>query len=108
MLAEAAVVGAVSSLIGVGLGVLAAIGIEALLRGFGITLPSGTLVFETRTVVVCLLVGIGVTVVSAVGPARRAVRIPPVAALREGQSESDVSRGAASWWAARWPSSAPS
>ena len=91
VLAEAAVVGAVSSLIGVGLGVLAAIGIEALLRGFGITLPSGTLVFETRTVVVCLLVGIGVTVVSAVGPARRAVRIPPVAALREGQSESDVS-----------------
>ena len=91
VLAEAAIVGAVSSLIGVGLGVLAAIGIEALLRGFGITLPSGTLVFETRTVVVCLLVGIGVTVVAAVGPARRAVRIPPVAALREGQSEGDVS-----------------
>ena len=53
VLAEAAIVGAVSSLIGVGLGVLAAIGIEALLRGFGITLPSGTLVFEARTVVVC-------------------------------------------------------
>ena len=43
VLAEAAIVGAVSSLIGVGLGVLAAIGIETLLRGFGITLPSGTL-----------------------------------------------------------------
>jgi putative ABC transport system permease protein len=91
VLAEAAIVGAASSLIGVGLGVLAAIGIEALLRGFGTTLPSGTLVFEPRTVVVCLLVGIGVTVVAAVGPARRAVRIQPVEALREGQSETDVS-----------------
>ncbi len=60
-------------------------------RGFGITLPSGTLVFEARTVVVSLVVGIGVTVVAAVGPARRAVRIPPVAALRDGQPESDVS-----------------
>ena len=94
VLAEAAIVGTVSSAIGVGLGVVAAIGIEALLRGFGITLPSGSLVFETRTVVVCLAVGVGVTIISAIGPARRAVRIPPIAALREGQSESDVpSRG---------------
>ncbi len=91
VLAEAAIVGVVSSLIGVGLGVGAAIGIEALLRGFGITLPSGSLAFEPRTVVVSLLVGVGVTVVSAVGPARRAVRISPVAALRDGQTDIDVS-----------------
>jgi putative ABC transport system permease protein len=98
VLAEAAIVGTVSSAIGVGLGVVAAIGIEALLRGFGITLPSGSLVFETRTVVVCLAVGVGVTIISAIGPARRAVRIPPIAALREGQSESDVpSRGRFLW-----------
>ena len=81
VLAEALIVGVVSSLLGLGLGVLAALGLEALLKGFGITLPSGPLVFETRTVIVALLVGVGVTVVSAISPARRAVRIPPVAAL---------------------------
>jgi putative ABC transport system permease protein len=88
---EAAIVGLVSSLIGLGLGVLAAIGLEALLSGFGITLPSGSIVFEARTVIVGLLVGVGVTVVAAVSPARRAVRIPPVAAVSEQQTEQEIS-----------------
>ena len=57
VLAEAALTGLVSSVIGLGLGVLAALGLEALLRGFGITLPSGSLVFEPRTVLVGLAVG---------------------------------------------------
>ncbi len=83
VLIEAAVVGLVASIVGLALGVLAAVGLEALLNGFGFGLPSGGLVFETRTVVVGLIVGIGVTVVSAVSPARRAVRIPPVAALSD-------------------------
>ena len=90
VLAEAAIVGAISSVIGIGLGVLAAFGLKELLSVFGIDLPSGPLVFETRTVLVSLAVGIGVTVVAAVGPARRAVRIPPVAALGQGRAESEV------------------
>ena len=45
VLAEAAIVGLVASLIGLGLGVLAAKGLEALLSGFGVSLPSGSLVF---------------------------------------------------------------
>jgi putative ABC transport system permease protein len=91
VLGEAAVVGLVSSVIGLGLGVLAAIGLEALLSGFGVTLPSGPIVFEPRTVIVCLLVGVGVTVGAAISPARRAVRIPPVAAVSEQQTEADIS-----------------
>ncbi len=91
VLAEAAIVGLVSSLIGIGLGVLSALGLEALLRGFGIDLPSGSLVFEARTVIVALIVGVGVTVVAAISPARRAVRIPPVAAISEQQGDGDVS-----------------
>ncbi len=83
VLIEAAVVGLVASIVGLALGVLAAVGLEVLLNGFGFGLPSGGLVFETRTVIVGLIVGIGVTVVSAVSPARRAVRIPPVAALSD-------------------------
>ena len=91
VLAEAVIVGTVASLVGLGLGVLAAVGLEALLKGFGITLPSGSLVFEGRTIIVALLVGVGVTVVSAVGPARRAVRIPPVAALADYRAEEEES-----------------
>jgi putative ABC transport system permease protein len=90
VLAEAGIVGAVSSVIGIGLGVLAAFGLKELLSAFGIDLPSGPLVFETRTVLVSLAVGIGVTVIASVGPARRAVRIPPVAALSQGQAEPEV------------------
>ena len=90
VLGEAAIVGLVSSVIGLGLGVLAAIGLEMLLSGFGVTLPSGPLVFEARTVIVCLVVGVGMTMVSAISPARRAVRIAPVAAVSERQTEYDV------------------
>ena len=91
VLGEAAIVGLVSSLMGLGLGVLAALGLEALLRGFGITLPTGPPVFEARTVVVALVVGVGVTVVAAISPARRAVRIPAVAAISGPQGSDDVS-----------------
>jgi putative ABC transport system permease protein len=93
VLAEAAIVGLVASVVGLGLGVLAAQGLVALLSGFGVSLPSGSLVFSLRTVVVGLVVGIGVTVISAVSPARRAVRIPPVAALTTQNAESEVSSG---------------
>jgi putative ABC transport system permease protein len=101
VLAEAAIVGFISSVIGLGLGVLAAIGLEALLKGFGITLPSGSLIFSPRTVLVGLAVGVGVTVVSAIGPARNAVRIPPIAALGDQPSGDDASlRRRFSWGAA--------
>ena len=91
VLAEAAIVGLVASLVGLGLGVLAAVGLQALLKGFGITLPSNGLVFQTRTVVAALVVGVGVTVVSAISPARRAVRIPPMAAISDQVAETDQS-----------------
>jgi putative ABC transport system permease protein len=81
VLGEAAFTGLVASLIGLGLGVLAALGLEALLKAFNIVLPSSPLVFEARTPVVAIAVGVGVTVISAILPARRAVRIPAVAAL---------------------------
>jgi putative ABC transport system permease protein len=90
VLAEAAVTGLVSSVIGIGLGVLAAAGLEALLRGFGVTLPPGSLVFEPRTALVGLAVGIGVTVISAIWPARRAVQVAPVAAITDRQDGAEA------------------
>jgi putative ABC transport system permease protein len=91
VLAEAALVGLVSALIGLGLGALAALGLRALVGGFGISLPPGPLVYEPRTALVGLLVGVGVTVVASIGPARNAVRVPPVAALDDRRSGPGVS-----------------
>jgi putative ABC transport system permease protein len=100
VLAEAAIVGFLSSIIGIGVGVLAALGLKALISGFGVTLPSGSLVFAPRTAIVGLIVGTGVTLVSAIGPARNAVRIPPVAALSDRQAEGGGSlRRLVSWGA---------
>jgi putative ABC transport system permease protein len=83
VIGEAALTGLIASLIGIGLGALTALGLVALLRGFGVSLPSAPLVFSARTIIVGLAVGIGVTVISAISPARRAVRIPPIAAITE-------------------------
>jgi putative ABC transport system permease protein len=98
VLAEAGLVGLAASLAGLGLGVVAALGLKALLKAFGITLPSAPLVFEWRTAAVAIGVGVGVTVLAAIPPARRAVRIPPVAALGEATAEPTPGlRGRRAW-----------
>jgi putative ABC transport system permease protein len=83
VLLESVVVAVVASLVGLGLGVLIALGLRALLSGFlGADLPSTGTVLLPRTVIVALLVGLVVTVLSALTPARKATRVPPVAALQ--------------------------
>jgi putative ABC transport system permease protein len=84
VLFEASAIGLVASVIGIGLGFLLAKGLQAVFKGVGIDLPSTGTVFETRTLIVAFLIGIGVTVLAGLVPAMRATRIPPVAALREG------------------------
>jgi putative ABC transport system permease protein len=80
--AEAFVVGLLSSVIGLGLGILVAIGLQGLMRAIGFGLPTSSPVIETRTIIVSLLVGTIITFVSAIAPARRAARVSPMAALR--------------------------
>lgn len=92
VLFEAFLMGLVASLLGLGLGVLTAMGLNALLRAFGVTLPQGALVFSLRTVLASLVVGVGVTMVSAISPARHAIRIPPVLALSSYASPTVSSR----------------
>ncbi len=84
VLFEAAAIGLVASVIGMGLGFLLAKGLQAVFKSVGLDLPSTGTVLETRTLVVALIVGLGVTVFAGLVPALRATRIPPVAALREG------------------------
>lgn len=80
---EALGVGLFSSVVGLGLGILVALGLQALLNGFGIDLPSGGMVIAPRTIVVAVVAGTVVTLVAAISPARRAARVPPVAAMRD-------------------------
>jgi putative ABC transport system permease protein len=81
---ESLVIGLAASLTGLVLGVLLAEGIEALFGSLGVELPTADRVFATRTVVVSLLVGMGITLVAGLFPAIRATRVPPIAAVREG------------------------
>ena len=81
---EALVVGAVASAVGLFLGLLLARGLFWLFDLVGFTLPNTGLVFETRTIVVALSVGILVTLAASLRPAVRATRVPPIAAVREG------------------------
>jgi putative ABC transport system permease protein len=84
VLLEALVIGVVASLIGLGLGVLLAKGLNALFEALDLSLPQTGLVFATRTVVVSLLVGILVTLLAGLFPAIRATRVPPISVVREG------------------------
>jgi putative ABC transport system permease protein len=83
---EALVIGLIASAVGVGVGVALAVGLRALLAVLGIDFPQGSLTLLPRTVVVAMVVGTTVTVLSAILPARKASKIPPVAALRELES----------------------
>ena len=83
VLLEAVVVGGIASAIGLGAGVGVAIGLQALFGAFGAGLPSATPILELRTVIAAFLVGILVTAAAALLPARRAAKVPPIAAMRD-------------------------
>jgi putative ABC transport system permease protein len=84
VLVEAFVVGLLASIVGLFLGLALAKGLNSLLVSFGIDLPQASTVFATRTIVVSLLVGVGITMLAALRPALRSTRVPPIAAVREG------------------------
>ena len=80
---EAFVVGLGASIIGVGAGIVLAIGLNALMQKIGFSGPDTPLVIPPMAVVVSIVVGTLITLVSAVFPARRAATVPPVAAMRD-------------------------
>ena len=82
VLTEALVVGVVATVVGLGLGVLGAIGIRELLQaGPGGGPPDGPLPIRLRTVIWAVSLGVGFTVLASLLPALKAARIPPIAAL---------------------------
>ena len=81
---EGLMMGLFASIVGLGLGVGLAKGIDALFAALGVDMPEAETVFALRTVVVSLLLGTIITVVSSVVPAIRATRVPAISAVREG------------------------
>jgi putative ABC transport system permease protein len=80
---EAFVLGVLGATIGLGLGVLLAMGIRALFANFGLDLSGQPLIFAPRTFIASYSVGILVTMAAAWLPARRTGRIAPVQAMRD-------------------------
>jgi putative ABC transport system permease protein len=81
VMTEAVAIGLLGATLGIGGGFLMAKLLNALFKAIGLDLPTTSLVMETRTIVVCLLVGTVVTLVSSLVPALRSTRVPPIAAL---------------------------
>lgn len=91
VLVEAGVVGVLSSVIGMISGSLIARLLLKVMEGAGFGAGGAKLVLAPRSFIVAALVGVGVTVVSAVNPAWRATTVPPVAAMRDGYTLGSVS-----------------
>src|SRR6478609_6635982 len=91
VLLEALLVGLVGSTVGLLLGAVLALGLTALMGAIGLDLGGVGLVFGWQTAVVAFGVGVPVTLLAAYLPARRAARVPPVAAMRDDASIPETS-----------------
>ncbi|HZI90559.1 MAG TPA: FtsX-like permease family protein [Thermoleophilaceae bacterium] len=81
---EALVIGLIASVLGLLAGIGFAPAINALFQALEVDLPNEGTVIATRTIVVALVIGVGLTVLASLIPALRITRVPPVAGLREG------------------------
>ncbi len=83
VLLEAGIIGLFSGLVGFVVGVgLATVAFSAL-RSFGVDLPGADLIVEPSYALITVSVGLFITAIAAIGPAVRATRVPPIAALRD-------------------------
>ncbi len=80
---EAFVVGITAATVGLVAGIGLAGLLQTVLDAAGISIPSSGIVVNPRTVVASYVVGVGVTIVAAISPSRRAARISPIEALRD-------------------------
>ena len=86
VVAEGIVIGLLASVIGLIVGIGIAKGMVALFGALGVELPDAATVIAPRTIVLSLVVGTVTTLVASILPAKRATRVPPIAAVREGST----------------------
>ena len=72
---EALATGVIASLVGLFGGLALAKGLSAVFKAMEIDLPQSTYSLAPRTIIVSLVLGIGVTLLASLAPARRAMRI---------------------------------
>ena len=83
VLLEAVTVGVLASLVGLGVGIVVAGGLKAMLVALGFEIPAGGLAISMSSALVAFTAGVLVTVLAAVSPARKAGKVPPIAAMRQ-------------------------
>ena len=83
VMVEALVTGVIASAVGVVLGFGVAIVLRSIMAAIGIDIPADGLTIEANAIIIPMVVGIVITVLSALFPARKASKIPPVAAMRD-------------------------
>jgi putative ABC transport system permease protein len=84
VLLEGFALGVLASVLGLFGGVALAKGLSAVFDAMDLSMPQAGLVLATRTIIVSLVLGVGITMLATIIPARRAMTIPPIAAVREG------------------------
>jgi putative ABC transport system permease protein len=89
---EALLVGLTGAAGGTLIGVGAAYALRSVAQGVGLALPDGPLTITGSTLGIALSAGTLVTLLAALGPARRAARVAPVEAMRASEPAPSASR----------------
>lgn len=83
ILAESAVIGFVGATLGLLIGIGVAVGIRFFYERLELRIPTAALQVTPTTIIACYVIGTGVTMAAAAPAARRAGKLPPVAAMRD-------------------------
>lgn len=82
IVAEAFIISALATVVGIVAGIGVSKLMVALFNAGGAGFPATDTILKPRTVIFAVIVGIGVALASVLVPARRAAKVPPVAAMR--------------------------
>ena len=83
VISESLFMSIIGSGLGIGLGIGLAVAVKAGLQYFEFGLPDGPLVLTTEAALVGLAIGITVTIMSSILPARKASQVSPMEAIRD-------------------------
>ncbi|NDB41674.1 MAG: FtsX-like permease family protein [Actinobacteria bacterium] len=83
LLVEALIVGVIGSVIGFVAGIGLSRALSVLLNAIGLEIPTAGLTIATDAITRTVLIGTIITILSAILPALRSGRVPPLAAMRE-------------------------